>query len=124
MDDLETIIKSLGEQNEEIDDYDLSCIEEEIDSIEDHEYFELAKIVIRLGKPQILEYLLTNFNFNNSEIKAICDEIIRYQQVQHKFIEDSDDEEDIQEIIKDYKRIIKNFQKLPYKNNSKNKKKY
>ena len=42
MDDLDIIIESLGDQNEEIDEDDLSDIEEEIDSIDEEEYPEPA----------------------------------------------------------------------------------
>lgn len=114
MDDLKIIIDSLGEQNEEIEDDDLMNIEEEIDSINDEEYFELAKIVIKLGKPQILEYLIKHYKFNQNEIKELCNEIQKFQHVQQKLSEDSDDDEDINEIMSDYIKIIKNTGKLPY----------
>jgi hypothetical protein len=114
MDDLKIIIDSLGEQNEEIEDDDLINIEEEIDSIDEEEYFELAKIAIKLGKPQILEYLVKHYTFNQSEIKELCSEIEKFQRVQQKLSEDSDDEEDIGEIMDEYIKIIKNTRKLPY----------
>jgi predicted component of viral defense system (DUF524 family) len=120
MDDLKIIIDSLGEQNEEIDDNDLDDIEEEIDSIDKEEYFELAKISIKLGKPQILDYLVRTFTFNNNEINILYNEIKKYQQIQQIQIVDSDDEEDINEILDEYTKIIKNCRKLPYRKSIKN----
>jgi hypothetical protein len=115
MNDLEIIIDSLGEQNEEIEDNELADIEEEIDSIDKEEYFELAKKVIKLGKPQILEYLIENYVFDQTEIKELCEEIKKFEKQQKKLSEDSDDDEDIEEIMKEYVSIIKNANKLPYR---------
>lgn len=119
MNDLKIIIDSLGEQNEEIEDDKLADIEEEIDSIDEEEYFELAKRVIKLGKPQILEYLVKNYVFNQTEIKELCDEIKKFEKQQHKLAEDSDDDEDIDEIMKEYVSIIKSASKLPYRKTKK-----
>jgi hypothetical protein len=118
MDDLEVIIESLGDQNELIDEDDLDDIEEEIDSIDKEEYFDLAKIAINLGKPQILEYLLEIYKFNDQEIEDLCGEISKFNKTQMKKAKeegDSEDEKDIEEIMKEYTTIIKNFRKLPYK---------
>lgn len=115
MDDLEIIVESLGEQNELIDDDDLANIEEEIDSIDEEEYFHLAKIAIKLGKPQILEYLIKIYSFDNNEIRELCEEIKKYNKVQMQKADDSEDEEDIEEIMEEYSKIIKNWRKLPYK---------
>jgi len=120
MDDLQIIVESLGEQNEEIKDNELDDITEEIDSIDEEEYFELAKIAIKLGKPQILEYLVKKYTFDKPEIQEMCDEIIKYKQTQEKQIEDSDDEEDIQDIMQEYATIVKNWRKLPYRKNTHN----
>jgi hypothetical protein len=120
MDDLKFIIDSLGEQNEEIEDYELADIKEEIDSIDVEEYFKLAKKTIELGKPQILEYLVLcaapvrHYSFNQEEIKKLCDEIEKYERIQKKLADDSDDEEDINEIMEEYEQIIKKWRKLPY----------
>ena len=119
MDDLKIIVDSLGEQNIEIEDDELADIEEEIDSIDEEEYFELSKIAIKLGKPQILKYLVQIFSFNRSEIKLLWEEIEKYEKNQNKQIEDSDDEEDVNEIIEEYTTIIKNYSKLPYRKGSK-----
>lgn len=119
MDDLKIIIDSLGEQNEEIEDNDLADIEEEIDSINEEEYFELAKISIKLGKPQIFKYLVEHYNFNQTEIKEFCDEIKKFQVKQHKLAEDSEDEDEIEDIMDEYVKIIKNTRKLPYRKNIK-----
>jgi GTPase involved in cell partitioning and DNA repair len=115
MDDLKIIIDSLGEQNEEIEDDDLADIEEEIDSIDEEEYFELAKIAIKLGKPQILDYLVKIYSFDQDEIKKLWEEIQKFQRTQEKQAEDSDDEEDIEDIMEEYTKIIKNCRKLPYR---------
>jgi hypothetical protein len=118
MDDLKIIVDSLGEQNEEIEDDELTDIKEEIDSIDDEEYFELAKIAIKLGKPQILEYLVKHYTFVQDEIKELCDEIKKYQRVQQNQIQDSDDEDDLDEIMEHYAKIIKNWRTLPYRKNT------
>ena len=115
MDDLKIIIDSLGEQNEEIEDDELADIEEEIDSIDEEEYFELAKRVIKLGKPQILEYLVKNYVFTQIEIKELCEEIKKFEKQQQKLAEDSDDDDDIEDIMKEYISIIKSAGKLPYR---------
>jgi hypothetical protein len=117
MDDLEIIIDSLGDQNEEIEDDELVNIEEEIDSINEDEYFDLAKIAISLGKPQILEYLVKIFNFNQKEIISLYEEIKNFKRNQSNQNNDSEDEEDINEIMKEYSIIMKNCCKLPYKKN-------
>lgn len=119
MDDLKIIIDCLGEQNEEIEDDELADIEEEIDSIDEEEYFELAKIVIKLGKPQILEYLMKNYSFNQNEIKELCEEIQKFERVQQKLADDSDDEEDVNDIMEEYVNIIKSRRKLPYRKSKK-----
>jgi hypothetical protein len=119
MDDLKIIIDSLGEQNEEIEDDELADIEEEIDSIDEEEYFELAKKIIKLGKPQILEYLVNHYTFSQTEIKELCAEIKKFEQVQQKLSEDTDDDEDVHEIMEHYIKIIKNCSKLPYRKSKK-----
>lgn len=117
--DLEIIINSLGEQNEEIDEDILNNIEDEINSINDEKaYFILAKISIQLGKPQILDYLVKEFGFKQNEIGFLYEEIKKYKKNQEKNLEDSDDEEDLQEIMQEFAKIIKNCIKLPYKKNN------
>ncbi len=111
MDDLEIIIDSLGNQNEKIYKDELEDILDEIDSINEDEYFELAKISIEKGKPQILEYLFEIYDFNKSEINILCKEIDYYSE------SNLDSESDI--IIKEFEKIIKNYIKLPYKKGTK-----
>jgi len=118
MNNLKIIVDSLGEQNEEIEDNELADIEEEIDSIDDEEYFELAKISIKLGKPQILEYLVKNYRFDQAEIRELYDEIKKFHQRQKNQINDSDDEEEIEDIMEEYEKIIKSCRKLPYIKNT------
>ena len=120
MDDLKIIIDSLGDQNEEIDDDELMDIKEEIDSIDKDEYFELAVFAIRLGKPQILEYLMLQNSYTKEEIKKICDEVEKYERVQLKISEDSDEDEDIADIVNDYVKIIKSICKQTKQNKTKN----
>ncbi len=72
-----------------------------------------------MGKPQILEYLVKIFNFNNNEINNLYEEIKKYHQNRQKYIEDSDDEENTQEIMSEYTKIIKNCRKLPYRKSTK-----
>ncbi len=124
MDDLKIIVDSLGEQNEDIEEDELANIEDEIDSIDEEEYTKLAKIAIKLGKPQILEYLVKNYTFDQNEIEEICNEIKRYKKVQQNQTEDSDDEEDVQDILEEYIKIIKNWRKLPYRKNTHNSRKF
>ncbi len=124
MDDLKIIVDSLGEQNMEIEDDELVDIEEEIDSIDEEEYLALAKISIKLGKPQILEYLIKNYAFDQTEIKELCEEIKKYQKNQSMQVEDSEDEEDIKDIMNEYTTIIKNWRKLPYRKNISNSRKF
>lgn len=117
MGDLSIIINSLGPQNEEIEDSELEDIEEEIDSISEDKYFTLAKIAIHHGKPQVLEYLFNIYRFNNDEVKKLIEEVQRYKNFQQSEVEDTDDEDEIQEILDLYTKIIKNYCKLPYKKN-------
>jgi hypothetical protein len=121
MDDLKIIIDSLGDQNEEIEDNDLVDIEEEIDSVDEEEYFELAKIAIKLGKPQILEYLIKHYDFDQNEIKELYEAIKKYYRTQKKQSGDSDEDDDIDDIMDDYKSIINNRRKLPYRKNNQTK---
>jgi len=116
---MDIIIDYLGEQNQEIEDDILAEIEEEIESIDKEECFKLAIIAIKLGKPQILEYLIDNYDFKNEELKVLCNEINTFKKTQEYEAEDSEDEEDIDSIMKEFTKIIKNYYKLPYKNKGK-----
>jgi len=112
MDNIQTITGYLGDQNEEIEEEDLIDIEEEIDSIEDDkDYFKLAKIAIKLGKPQILNYLIKIFKFNVKEIDDLCKEIEKYHDSQVHDSDDSDDTEteNIHDIVGDYAKVVKNW---------------
>lgn len=124
MDDLKIIIDSFGEKNEEIEDDELANIEEEIDSIDEEEYFELAKISIRFGKPQILEYLIKNYVFEHNEIEELCVEIKKFQRSQIIKTKDLRDRENIEDIMEEYDEIIKNWRKLPYRKNNHNSRKF
>jgi hypothetical protein len=119
MGDLEIIIESLGEQNELIDDDDLENILDEIDSIDDNtELFELAKISIKEGKPQIFKYLMDECKFTKNEILILVNEINKFKSDQAKYwIEDTDDENAIDSIVAAYEKIIKfnKSNKLPYR---------
>jgi hypothetical protein len=116
MDDLEIIINSLGEQNEELDRNQLENIKEEIESISEISYFNLAQIAIKMGKPQILEYLVNIYRFDQNQINVLCKEIEKYSNQEP---EDSEEDSDIEDIIQEYESIIKNTRKLPYKKNIK-----
>lgn len=102
--DLQIIIESLGEPNEPIDYDDFICITDEIDSISTDYYIPLAKIVIQLGKFQILEYLLTHYNFNKKEIKILCSEIDLYERMQKEL----SNNDDYLLIIHEFEKSIKN----------------
>jgi len=102
------LISYFGEQNEELDDHELDALEEELEALDnildEDDIFELAKFSIKLGKPDILEILLEKSDFNQTDLNELTKEIKNY-------IKKFENQEDI---IEDFKKIMKNYDKLPY----------
>lgn len=77
-DSLKMIIDYLGEPNENIDEESYDSITDEIDSLDPTSRFELSKFIIIMGKPQILAYIMDNYNFKKDQIRILSEEAEKY----------------------------------------------
>jgi len=113
------IVNLFGELNEEIDDDDLDFILEELETITNKtDNFKLAQKAISLGKPQILEFLVDENEFIDSQIKTLLGLVVNYEN-QHLDPDDSDSDsvEDIEYIIKSFRKILRTPQGYKRKKN-------
>jgi hypothetical protein len=120
MDVLSDIKTSFGNQNDDIDDDTLDDIFEEIDTIDPKYYYSLGIHAIKMGKPQILTYLLSVYNFNCSQREDFYVGVQKFREEQLKKHKKATDKEDIHDIANEFisslsdTRIKKN--KVSFKN--------
>jgi len=108
--DYDFIIDSFGELNDELNTEDLNKIQEELETLNKKDIFELTKIAILLGKPQILEILLDiHCQFNAAQINTLKKTVETYANNKKELVDNN--------IICDFEKIITNYRKLPYKRN-------
>ena len=103
---MEYLVAQFGESNEPIDNDLLEDILEELSTMKEQVY-ELSLISIELGKPQILEYLLENNEFNYDQIRNFKKHVEDYVEQEER--EDIDPEE-IEEITSQFEEIISNVE--------------
>jgi hypothetical protein len=91
--------RELKDINDELD-----AMDDEFDGLDDNDIFNLTMSSIYLGKPQILELLLTKFTYTKNEINKIKDRIEDFAQIN----------ENEHELIKEFNDILKDYSKIPY----------
>ena len=89
---LDEIIDSFGDPGEFIDEFDLENICDELETLNLLEIFDLAKVAIELGKPQILHIILEEYEFSPKQVQQLNNAIDK--------IEDEYSEDIIDQFVK------------------------
>jgi hypothetical protein len=120
MDVLSDIKKSFGDQNDDIDDDILDDIFEEIDTIDPKYYYSIGSYAIRSGKPQILTYLLSIYNFSPSQREEFYASVQKFREEQLKKHKKAADKEYIHEIANEFIACLSDTRTIRRKTSFKN----